>query len=59
MNWQPIATAPKDQRILLFFPKMPGKGFEAHIQTGTGFVPEAQWWRPTHWMPLPPPPEAA
>ena len=52
MDWQPIATAPKDRRVLLGAPSV---------------VREGEWWEayggmwsvdfsPTHWMPLPEPP---
>lgn len=56
MGWQPIETAPRDGTSII-------------VATNTGFVGEAffhhEWcWqrrgrtttRPTHWMPLPPPP---
>jgi hypothetical protein len=59
MNWRPIETAPKNQRIL------------ARV-TNQYWITEIIWWdlddlcwvygeqenacTPTHWMPLPPPP---
>lgn len=63
--WQPIATAPKDnpnRQVLLWDPKV-GLGTGA-VFVGT-FVRD--WWRaypawtqvePTHWMPVPLPPDA-
>lgn len=60
-GWQPIATAPKDGRILVFG----GRFTEPDCVWSDG-----DWWRycikrgdlltslPTHWMPLPSPPAA-
>jgi hypothetical protein len=58
--WQPIATAPSDGRKILV---IGGWRTEAEIQKADG-----EWWRmrkrgggtaqPTHWMPLPEPPDA-
>jgi hypothetical protein len=66
-NWQPIETAPKDgENILMFWPYW---GQEAMI--GWYDFYHSQWisnsalstfdqddHQPTHWMPLPDPPEA-
>lgn len=62
MNWQPIETAPRDGTRVL--------GYELNDPTDTcpyavmRFRGEYGWvnagWtglEPTHWMPLPPPPE--
>lgn len=88
-NWQPIDTAPKNQRCVLLAYEVPGDdGIE--IETGYGYWTGRGWWRatldfnkgpmatyndqegfycawdfrafataPTHWMPLPAPPQAA
>jgi hypothetical protein len=62
MNWMPIETAPRDGREVLIYS---GAVDVALFEYG-------QWWSsgcdeygndrrvyPTHWMPLPPPPEEA
>ena len=65
MDWQPIETAPKDGRPILTY--MPGeRGGFVNVQTYRGG--EDKWCnageskrrrmqQPTHWMPLPSPPE--
>lgn len=65
MNWQSIETAPKDGTRLLLFQKTSGD-FE-NVQAVGWWVPimDFGYWRvpcaeglwPTHWMPLPAPPE--
>jgi hypothetical protein len=62
-TWQPISTAPKDGRWLL----VTWLG-EAHRVEAMKYLPESNdwmWWEgdcaldpPTHWQPLPAPPEA-
>lgn len=66
-SWQPIETAPKDERIIgAYFG--PDKSFYSAASVMRFFQWEtmekalASGWHypvePTHWMPLPPPPEA-
>ena len=62
-DWQPIETAPKDERVLLTngwfvasgaYEPWPVDGFIFHRETDDdcGIDPD-----PTHWMPLPEPPQ--
>ena len=61
-QWQPIATAPKDGKLVLLFGRH-------YIKTGyyddtpqIGNYPNWRWGltiEPTHWMPLPPAPDVA
>jgi hypothetical protein len=58
-TWQPIETAPRDKRVLLFHRYLSidhiGVGFwdgSAGCFNAYGFG----YCRPTHWMPLPAPP---
>ena len=64
-EWKPIETAPKDEAILIY-----SSGYDvAHYSTtyekwcvytdGSGTAAERllnSWAAPTHWMPLPDPP---
>lgn len=66
-QWQPIETAPKDgTRVLLFVPPYgPSTGHYEPARVNWG--PNASLWvshsilnkeaAPTHWMPLPTPPQ--
>jgi len=67
-KWEPIDSAPKDSTsIVLFIPDYgdeivmgwsdDGKTWE--IEEGLEFKVEDDWHYPTHWMPLPQPPEDA
>lgn len=69
MEWQPIETAPKDQRrILAYFPDAPEWYdfsvicWSEHNKAWWGCSPSAAGVidrdaQPTHWMPLPDPPQ--
>jgi hypothetical protein len=60
-EWQPIETAPKDGTAVIVY--CPAKG--VHVgnrrsdRVGWYSVRGAYLCKPTHWMPLPPPPEAS
>jgi hypothetical protein len=71
--WQPIATALKDRAVIVAFmcgrEAMIGAAHWQHYSDGSeGWIGSSFWsasgssWatvdRPTHWRPLPPPPEA-
>lgn len=65
-EWLPIETAPKDTEVLVF---MPGEGRMGRIHRGIqAKISNGHIWMighhfaydlspPTHWMPLPDPPE--
>ena len=59
MTWQPIETAPKDGAIVLvFIGGIMGTGFwddEVDDWELCGYLIGSA--KPTHWMPLPDPPE--
>lgn len=64
-QWQPIETAPKDGTKFLAYPVF-GKPCEVHIVWWEKLVRVSGWramfgvWsprEPTHWMPLPAPPD--
>lgn len=61
MKWQPIETAPKDMLPRLYWCR--GAVIEGFVDaTGVLTVKHEFGWRrmrrhPSHWMPLPPPPE--
>ena len=69
-TWQPIETAPQDRPILGWMPSggpadaKGGAGLAIVQRDGNGWKVvhdyEDWWWagyNPTHWMPLPTPPE--
>ena len=65
-DWQPIETAPKDATILVVCAALPNnKTFAGRRDVLPVYVdddghfdpnPENEFWRVTHWMPLPEPP---
>jgi hypothetical protein len=62
-NWQPIETAPKDEQDILLFEAEGGEQFVG-FSKGDGqyqyaYVPHGICvvCTPTHWQPLPAPPE--
>lgn len=71
MDWQPIETAPKDGRTILVFDdgevvtvkwryddRWGGAwGSEDYIQDGSIYDDALIAHSPTHWMPLPDPPQ--
>ena len=69
-GWQPIATAPKDHDGLLLTDgnQVSQGGWVSQLDQGADYegqsgAPSPGWWsvdgieKPTHWMPLPAPPE--
>jgi hypothetical protein len=58
-QWQPIETAPKDGSIIIVAAPAVGAARWSHFREPAGYW---EWFsggrcRPTHWMPLPSPPE--
>lgn len=58
-NWQPIETAPKDGTHMLMYRK--STGIDEAWWKGDGWGGRSWWYpqsdQPTHWMPLPEPPD--
>jgi len=71
MDWQPIKTAPKEGKTMFVVRGFNVTNINSHVRNYTTdpycVWPEkdggwARWphnFPPTHWMPLPPPPEPA
>lgn len=62
-EWQPIATAPKDGSILIGWDPIKADEWMTGVEfmrwlDGRWLDPAAHTMRPTHWMPLPDPPQA-
>ena len=55
-RWQPIATAPKNGKLVLLWD--PRQGIRVGRLRGTNWTTVPGLWtiHPTHWMPLPEPP---
>lgn len=64
-DWRPIETAPGDQRAILCFNQVMGvfiaRKWDEHDYTCIDWNGVSGKWypKPTHWMPLPEPPEEA
>lgn len=60
-TWQPIETAPKDRALVVLVLTDKGVRIVKRSQfTGDWLTVPGDWTcRPTHWQPLPAPPEAA
>ncbi len=71
-QWQPIATAPKDKRLLLYGTLLqPFEGLRVYgpeafsgywddldgAWCGSGSIWTGPFYTATHWMPLPEPPQ--
>ena len=64
-EWQSIETAPKDgTNVVLYFANSKGGVIASMVNgawrlsaNGTGFALDTERYEPTHWMPLPDPPE--
>lgn len=67
-DWQPIETAPQGRRVLVFMPPLPYDDDAGEVVVATQSKSCAGWWsddegddlrvNPTHWQPLPTPPES-
>ena len=69
-EWQPIETAPKDgTKVLLGRFSGTGTDHDGRVrvdwyrQLGDSYIGwgdfNMRYWPPTHWMPIPPPPETS
>ena len=62
-EWKPIETAPYDQRAVLAAHSKSGiiavawRNAVGSDRYGRYGEHDGRYWKPTHWMPLPPPPE--
>jgi len=65
VEWRPIETAPKDGTFLLLFDPHNDRTITVGFWSTQGLGPEWARWvsipgafgrKPTHWLPLPPPP---
>ena len=65
MKWQSIKTAPKDGREILVYHKVAGFMSISYWEDGVGWVKASEDGfdafneeeQPTHWMPVPEPPD--
>lgn len=61
-EWQPIETAPKNQRVLIGgggCPRVHENELRCFRTAGCGWAGLGTEEQPTHWMPLPKPPQEA
>ena len=67
-KWEPVETAPYETPVLTWWPGSPLRNPVFLINTknsGANLGKKNSWWhskpneQPTHWMPLPEPPEGA
>lgn len=56
-DWQPIETAPKAMMLILYFPPLGGKN-ALNEMIRVDRYPVGYPRQPSHWMPLPLPPNA-
>lgn len=56
MTWQPIETAPKDGKRILLSSASGCMSVGEWSMDGWACGFHLLWFGPTHWMPLPPPP---
>lgn len=57
--WQPISSAPKDRRVMLWEDSsLPHECFgQWSEESGAWFSDDGDYLAPTYWQPLPTPPE--
>ena len=55
MDWQPIETAPKETRVLVYRPNAAGErlGIDCWMAIYDAWSNSRPHEQPTHWMPLP------
>jgi hypothetical protein len=62
MNWQPIDTAPKDKRVLIYDGEcvyIASYEYDSEMEINAWIESDNFWIsNVTHWMPLPEPPKA-
>ena len=67
-DWQPIETAPKDESLILVYGpcEVDGESYPAQVGIALYHKIRDRWidenngyaiYHPTHWRPLPPPPQ--
>lgn len=56
-KWRPIATAPKDEAVLLYEPETGARYVSRWTEETYPHWRGYTWAEPSHWYPLPPVPE--